>query len=173
MKLIATTMLGAAIACLPVFAQNTAHATKADTQNDASFLTMAAEADMTTAHIGEEAEDRAATTGVKDFAKTLVQDHKSDYATLSELATKLGETIPKSVDTRDVHTIVALDHYKGKTYDHALLTRETEEHEKLIRAFKSEAENGQNPQIKAYASQTLPVIEKHLHEAQDLLKNKS
>ncbi len=173
MKLIAVTLLSATLACSPAFAKKAAEDRKVDTHNDAAFLAMAAQADMMTAHIGEEAEDRGATTGVKDFAKTLTQDHKSDYTTLSELANKLGETIPKSIDDRDVHAIQALDHYKGKAYDHMFLTREAEEHERLIRAFKSEAESGQNLQIKAYANQALPVIEKHLHKVQDLLKNKA
>lgn len=174
MKLIATTIVGAAMVCLPAMAAHKGKQDQAvDIHNDAAFLTMAAQADMTTAHIGEEAEDRAATAQVKDFAKTMVQDHKNDYTQLSELAGKLGETIPKSIDTRDVHTIMALDHYKGKTYDHMVLMREAEEHEKLVRAYKAEAQSGQDPRIKAYANQTLPVIEKHLHEAQDLLKSKA
>ena len=64
-----------------------------------------------------------------------------------------------------------LDRYKGKTFDHAFLTHESMEHEKLVRAFKEEAEHGTNPDIKAYANKALPTIEQHLHDVQDLLKS--
>jgi putative membrane protein len=161
-----STLLGAAVACLPAYSKKPATAVP----NDAAFLSMAAQADMTTAHIGQEAEDRAAEGKVKDFAKTLAQDHTSDYQSLTELAGKLGETIPKAIDSRNDRAIAALDHYKGKTYDHMFLTHESTEHEKLVSAFRLEAEKGQNPAIKAYASKALPVIERHLHDAQDLLK---
>jgi putative membrane protein len=167
-KIIVSTFLGVAVACFPAYSKK-----PAAVQNDAAFLAMAAQADMTTAHIGQDAEDRAATSKVKDFAKTLAQDHTSDYQSLSELAGKLGESIPKAIDSRNDRAIAALDHYKGKTYDQMFLTHESEQHERLIAAFKKEAEHGQNPAIKAYASKALPVIERHLHDAQDLLKNKA
>ena len=39
------------------------------------------------------------------------------------------------------------------------------------KAFK-EADHGKNPDIRAYASKALPVMEQHLHEAEDLVKGK-
>jgi len=139
-------------------------------KSDEAFLSMAAEADMTIAHIGKEAQDRGATEKIKDFGKTLVQDHTSDYESLTALAAKTGDAIPKGIDRVDDRTIAAIDRYKGKTFDHAFLTNESAEHQKLIRAFKEEAMHGSNPAIKAYATKALPTIEKHLHDAQDLLK---
>jgi putative membrane protein len=131
---------------------------------------MAAEADMTIAHIGKEAEDRGATDKIKDFGKTLVQDHTSDYESLTALASKTGDAIPKGIDRGDYRTVASMDHYKGKMFDHAFLASESAEHQKLIHAFKEEATHGSNPAIKAYATKALPTIEKHLHDAQDLLK---
>ncbi len=138
--------------------------------SDASFLAMAAEADMTIAHIGKDAEDRGASEKIKEFGKTLVQDHTSDYENLGALAAKTGETIPKGIDRANDRTILAVDRYKGKTFDHEFLTNESAEHQKLIQAFKQEALHGKNADIKAYATKALPTIEKHLHDAQDLLK---
>ena len=142
-------------------------------KSDASFLAMAAQADMTIAHIGQDAEDRAANDQIKDFGKTLVKDHTMDYQSLTELAAKTGDSIPKGIDRMNDRTIASVDRYKGRTFDHAFLTSESAEHEKLIQAFKQEAMYGTNPDIKAYAQKALPTIEKHLHDAQDLLKQKS
>jgi putative membrane protein len=139
-------------------------------KSDAEFLAMAAQADMTMAHIGKMAEDRATGSKVKDFANTLVQDHTTDYQRLTALAAKLGDSVPKSINERNNRTIAELDHSRGKTFDHAFLTKQSAEHEKLIDAFKWEAEHGSTPAIKAYASQTLPTIERHLHDAEGLIK---
>jgi putative membrane protein len=141
--------------------------------SDAAFLATAAEADMTMVHIGKMAQDRAATSKVKDFANTLVQDHTSDYQRLTQLAAKVGDTVPKAIDERDRRVIAELNHRQGKTFDHAFLMRQSVDHEKLIDVFKWEAEHGSNPDIKAYANQALPTIERHLHDAQDLQKQRS
>jgi putative membrane protein len=141
--------------------------------SDSSFLAMAAQADMTMAHIGQMAEERGANGKVKEFAKSLVQDHTNDYRSLSDVAMKTGDSIPKAIDKKNEITISALDRYKGKAFDHAFLERQSAEHEKLITAFKHEAEHGSNPAIKDYANKSLPTIERHLHDAQDLLKKHS
>lgn len=167
-KLISSVLLGAAVTCLPAFSKE-----PISKMSDPAFLAMAAQADMTTAHLGKDAQDRGATDKVKDLGKTLVKDHTSDYQNLAQVAAKAGETIPKAIDRQNDHAIATLDKYKGKTFDHAFLTRESADHERLIRVFKEEAEHGSNPAIKAYASQALPTIERHLHDVQDLLKSRA
>ncbi|HEX4770248.1 MAG TPA: DUF4142 domain-containing protein [Bryobacteraceae bacterium] len=157
----------AGFAALSLTAQNTV------TANDAEFLRTAAQADMTAANLGQTAQDRAANPQVKDFGKQLATDHTKDYEQLCELAAKTGQSIPKAIDSRDDREIASLDRAKGKTFDHKFLVHETSEHEKLIHAFKQEAEHGTNPDVKAYANTALPVLESHLHHAQDLEKSKS
>jgi putative membrane protein len=141
-------------------------------QNDQAFLKMAAEADMTSAHIGEMAETRAASDGVKEVGRKLVQDHRDDYRTVSELAAKLGDPIPKGIDSVDNRQITRLERFKGAAFDRAFLAHETVEHQRLVSAFKQEAEHGNDPALKAYAGKTLPALESHLHDGQDLLKAK-
>jgi putative membrane protein len=156
---------GTAIGCLAATAKE-----RSTVKSDAAFLAMAAEADMTMAHVGQMAEDRAAEGSVKDFGKTLAQDHTDDYHQLTELSSKTGDAIPKAIDKPNDREIAALDRYKGKTFDHQFLERQASDHEKLIKAFKEEAEHGTNADIKAYANKALPIMERHLHDAQDLVK---
>lgn len=160
--------LGAmAICAVPLCAQST-NVSKRDTD----FLRLAAEADMTTANLAQTAEARADSSQVKDFAKKLATDHTNDFAHLTEVAAKTGETIPRAIDKQDNREIATLDKSKGKAFDREFLSHQTAEHEKLLRAFRQEAEHGTNPDIKAYANKALPVMEAHLHDAQDLLKSK-
>lgn len=57
---------------------------------DKQFMIMAAKTDMTEAHEGQMAGNQARRADVKDFAKTLVQDHTESYQHLTELAAKAG-----------------------------------------------------------------------------------
>jgi putative membrane protein len=140
--------------------------------SDGSFVVMAAQADMMIAHLGKDAEGRGASESVKQFGKSLVQDHTTEYQELTVAAAKAQDVIPKGLDRQDIRTINALNCYSGKAFDHAFLTGQATEHERLVRAFKQEAEHGSNADLKAYANKALPVIEKHLHDAEDLLKQK-
>jgi putative membrane protein len=146
--------------------------TRAPSQSDAAFLAMAAEADMTMANIGQMAENRAASTKVKDFASKLVRDHTRDYQQLTALAAKIGDTVPKGIDKQNERTIAEVNRHQGKSFDRVFLSRQSLEHERLISAFKQEAEHGSNPDIKAYANEALATIEGHLHDAQDLIKRR-
>jgi putative membrane protein len=167
-KTLYSIFLAATLCCLPLYTKN-----PLPPKSDAAFLAMAAEADMTLAHIGQMAEDRAANTKLKNFGETLVQDHTGDYQSLSILAGKMGDTIPKAIDKINTREITGLDRYHGKSFDHAFLLRESAVHQKLAAAFRREAEHGSNPDIKAYATKALPTIERHLHETQDLMKQRS
>jgi putative membrane protein len=167
-KAITALLCGSALCALPVIL----NAASVDKQ-DAAFMKMAAEADMLCAHLGQMAQSSASNTAVKDLGKKLVQDHTMNYQELTELASKTGETIPKAIEKRDDREITTLGHDKGKMFDHAFLSHEVADHEKLAKAFKEEAAHGQNPDIKAFANKSLPTIESHLHEAEDLVKAKT
>lgn len=137
---------------------------------DKQFLIMAAKADMTEAHEGQIAEDQASRTDVKELAKTLVQDHTDSYQQLTQLAAKTGVSIPKGIDTAKVQTIVRLVHLKGATFDRRFAEDEIAAHRRAIAVFKREAEHGQDADVKAYAAKMVPVLEKHLHLAEDCAK---
>lgn len=166
------TLFPAALAGAVVYCSLAIAKPPAGPKSDAAFLAMAAQADMTMAHIGKMAQERAATVEVKDFAGTLVRDHTSDYERLTALAAKVGDSVPKSIDERNRRTINELGQRRGKTFDHDFLNRQSAEHEKLINAYKWEAEHGATPAIRGYASNALATIERHLHDAENLLKQR-
>lgn len=138
---------------------------------DRAFLKSAADANMTEAHLGKMAQDRAADTGVKDFGQTLVQDHTKAYEELTVVANKTGESIPKGIDVRRNRAIEELTRQKGIGFDRRFVTHEIQDHRKTITEFKREAENGQNADIKAYAQKMIPTLEEHLRKAEELEKS--
>jgi len=133
---------------------------------DKQFLITAARTDMIEAHEGQMAENQANRADVKDFGKTLVQDHTQDYGQLTALANKTGITIPKGIDAARTPDIQPLMHLNGAGFDRAFTRDEIAAHKRALAAFKREAEHGQDPDVKAYASSMIPTLEKHLQLAE-------
>ena len=140
--------------------------------SDQQFVNTAAQTDMTEAHVGQMAQDRGASQGVKDFGQTLVTDHTSDYTQLSTIVAKDGGTVPKGLDAAHDRMIAPFDRLKGAAFDHKFAQEMVMGHTKAIAEYRREAKDGQNADIKAYANQALPTLEKHLQMARDLAKSK-
>jgi putative membrane protein len=137
---------------------------------DKAFMKMAAQADMTEAHIGQMAETQAAQSQVKDFAQKLTHDHTDAYQQLTALAAKTGASIPKGIDVRKILAVEQLTKLKGTRFDRQFVQDEIRDHQKALAAFKREAQHGQDPDVKTYAGKMIPVLEDHLHAAQALAK---
>ena len=133
---------------------------------DKQFLITAARTDMIEAHEGQMAENQASRADIKDFGKTLVQDHTQDYGQLTMLANKTGVEIPKGIDAARVPSLEPLLHANGAQFDHAFTRDEIAAHKRALAAFKREAEHGQDADVKAYASSMIPTLEKHLQLAE-------
>jgi putative membrane protein len=141
-------------------------------KSDQDFLTMAAQTDMTEAHLGQLAANQATSQEVKDFAQMLVADHTSDYQQLGMLASKTNNTIPKGLDAKQEKMVAPFEKLKGAAFDRRFAHEMIAGHTKAIAEYKREAQDGQNADIKAYATQTLPTLQKHLEAAQGLEKKK-
>lgn len=138
---------------------------------DKAFMKSAAEANMTEAHFGKMAEDKATNDAVKSFGQILVQDHTKAYDELTALANKTGESIPRGIDTRRNRTMEDLSRESGSEFDRRFVADEVQDHRRTIAEFKREAEKGQNADVKAYAQSTIPTLKEHLHKAEELEKS--
>ncbi len=138
------------------------------TPADKDFLAFAAQTDMTEAHFGQLAQDQSSNQNVKDFGQMLIQDHTKDYNTISAMALKMGTEVPKGINDEHMKLITPVAKLKGKSFDRHFLATMIKGHEKAISMFKKEADTADNAQLKAYATATLPTLEKHLQSAQQL-----
>jgi len=137
------------------------------------FVTLAAQTDMTEAHLGQLAQSQGSSQAVKDLGQMLTTDHTSDYTQLSTIATKAGLTVPKGIDATHNKMIAPFEKLKGKAFDHRYAQMMVKGHEQAIAAYKKEASDGQNADLKAYAQQAIPKLEQHLKSAQDAAKGKA
>jgi putative membrane protein len=151
--------------CLILAAAGVSYAASLSTV-DRQFLVTVARMDMTEAHQGQMAASQATRADVKDYAKTVVDDDTASYADVSQLAAKTGVTIPKGINSGQNRTIVQLVHLKGDRFDRQFANDGVAADRQLLTAFQHEAKNGRDPDVKAYASKTIPTIQKHLQAAE-------
>ncbi len=158
------------IGCLALTAAAGIACAASVSNGDKQFMIMAAKTNMTEAHEGQMAETQANRADVKAFAKTLVQDHTEAYWQIKELAAKTGVMIPNGINTAKDAEIGSLVRLKGDAFDRQFTRDEITDHQHALAAFQREAKQGHDPAVKDYAAKMIPVLERHLHLAEDCAK---
>jgi putative membrane protein len=137
-------------------------------QKDASFAQDAASGGMAEVKLGQLAEQKGSSQTVKDFGKRMETDHSAAGDKLKNVASKDGMTIPDSLSQADRAEYDRLSRMSGPEFDKAYARAMVQDHQKDIAAFKQEANSGQNPDLKNFASETLPTLQEHLRMAQQM-----
>jgi putative membrane protein len=169
MKTILSTICCLALCSLTASAQKE-NAAKGAPMTDQKFVDMAAQTDMLEAHLGQMAADQAASQDVKDYAQMLVTDHTGDYQQLTALAAKAGFTVPTGLDAAHNKMIAPFEKLKGAAFDSHYAHEMIAGHTEAIGVYTKEAAGAENADLKAYASATLPALNKHLDSAKSLEK---
>jgi len=136
--------------------------------DDQKFVKEAALGGMTEIEVGKLAQEKASSDAVKQFGKKLEQDHTKANDQLKQAAAQDGLTVPDSLDSKHRKTIDKLSKLSGEAFDKAFIKDAVKDHQKDIREFKNEAQNGTHPNIKNFASEAVPVLQEHLSMAKNL-----
>lgn len=133
---------------------------------DKHFVNDAAEGGLAEVELGQLAQSKASNQQVKDFGQKMVDDHGKANNELKDCASKLGVTLPDHPSATEEAQKLKLSAYSGDHFDKAYMEDMLKDHRQDIAAFKREAADGQNPEIKAFAKKTLPTLEEHLRLAE-------
>ena len=129
---------------------------------DSTFAKIAAAGGMAEVKFGELAKQKAASPAVKQFGERMVTDHSKANSQLKGVASKNDISLPSGLDAKDQATYDKLSKLSGPEFDRAYMKDMVSDHEKDVSNFKREADTGKNSDVKNFASQTLPTLEKHL-----------
>ncbi len=100
---------------------------------------------------------------VRDFARRLLADHDPLHLALRRIAAgrKLAATqLPDAPTLRRLRTL------KGAAFDREYMARMYRDKREAVMLFQREAREGADPELKAFASRTLPLQRAHLKLAQ-------
>jgi len=129
---------------------------------DASFYKKAAEAGLFEVDAANQAEQKANSQKIKDFAAEMVKDHSAANDKLAAIAQSKNITLPTSASMGQMAVKAKLDVLSGDTYDKSYIQSQIKAHQQAIALFKKEIATGEDPDAKAFATATLPTLRAHL-----------
>ncbi|HYB99367.1 MAG TPA: DUF4142 domain-containing protein [Candidatus Limnocylindrales bacterium] len=132
---------------------------------DQTFLKKAAAGGIAEVETAKIALEKASDKEVKEFAQHMINDHSQNNKELEEVAKNMNETLPKDTDPKHKAMMDQLKAKSGAEFDRAYMQAQVRDHQEMITLFKQQAESGKHPELKSYATKTLPALEKHLDHA--------
>ncbi len=155
--------------------QNEIKKDSANTANDATFAIAAADGGMIEVKLGQLAQNNGSSAKVKEMGKMMETDHSKAGDELIVWAMKHGVSLPTEMSADKQARYNSFTSKKGVAFDKAYASFMIEDHEMDIQAFKKQADEGSNSELKSWAAGKLPLLEHHLEMAKttnDMVKNK-
>jgi putative membrane protein len=129
--------------------------------SDRGFIMKAAEGGLAEVKLGELAQQKATAQDVKDFGKRMVDDHSKANTELQQLAQNKNIEVPTELKGEQKEHYDKLAKMSGKDFDRAYIKHMVKDHDEDIAEFKKEARDGKDPDVRNWASKTLPTLEEH------------
>jgi putative membrane protein len=129
---------------------------------DESFFKDAAQAGMAEVAAGHTAQEKGSSQAVKDFGAMMVKDHTAANAKLKKLAASKGVELPDSPSMMQKAMNKKTDMHSGDSFDKDYIQGQIKAHKDTIDLLQKEIDSGQDPEAKAFATQTLPKVKMHL-----------
>jgi len=139
-----------------------ANANANSASSDTNFIQEAAMGGMAEVELGRLAATKAVNAEVKKFGQMMVQDHSKANEDLKALAAKKNMTVPIELNGDKKSTMEELRGETGAEFDREYVEEMVDDHEEDVAAFEKQAQSATDPDVKAFATKTLPVLKKHL-----------
>jgi putative membrane protein len=136
--------------------------------SDATFMTTAARGGMAEVQLGQLAQTHGRSAAVKSFGEQMIREHGQANQDMMTLAQQKQIGLPDGVGAEHQQAYDNLAKLRGRAFDHAYAQAMVQDHQKDLQAYQDEAQNGTDPQVKAFAARHVPVLEEHLRKAQQL-----
>ena len=137
-------------------------------EQDQTFVKEAAQGGLAEVQMGRLGAQKGQNEAVRQLGQKIVQDHSKANQELKLLAAQKSITLPTEIPAEHQSMIAHLKSLEGTEFDQAFKKHAVEDHQKDIQKFQTAAQQSTDPDIKAFAQKTLPVLQQHLKMAQDI-----
>jgi putative membrane protein len=138
--------------------------------SDRDFLVGAEKTEVREQSLSQVAWNRALSPDVKEYARTVIDNHQRSLQQLRDLMNRKGLSQPPSVPEAAVEGTYRLDSSSGAAFDHQYISLMTAETQQAIGRFKLASETADDPEVRAYAGAVLPVLQREQETAAELEK---
>lgn len=131
------------------------------------YLTMAGASDLYEIQSSQILLQSTQSADLRSFAQMMIDHHAKTTQQLAAAATAAGTPAPApQLDARRGEMIRALQAASGTARDKLYVTQQVAAHQEALNLHNGYATSGDNPQLQAVATQTVPIIQQHLSEIQ-------
>jgi putative membrane protein len=131
------------------------------------FIELAAQDGMTEVHLGELALRNSKNPRVRQFAQRMIEDHGKANSELVGIAQQKNLIVAKKLDPKHTAMVQELSAKLGTDFDTAYAKTMEDAHAKAVALFDREAKSS-DPELSAFAKQTLPTLMEHKRMADEL-----
>jgi putative membrane protein len=179
----AVTFIGSAFALLPAQAEDYQNTTQQQqpsgastgggtiSNSDRSFVKEAAQGGQAEVRMGELGQQKATSADVKNLAKTLSDDHQKANDELANIAKSKGVDLPSGIGSTQQSAISDLESKQGPEFDRQFVMIAIRDHKGDIAVFEQASRQLTDPDLRAFAQKTLPVLRNHLQLAEQAAKS--
>lgn len=125
---------------------------------DKDFVQKAYKSNMSEIELGKIAAQKASSDDVKQFAQQMVDEHQRSNDQLEQIAREKGIDLPSSVQIPEQSRWTNLS---GPEFDREYVRHQMKAHKDAVSLFQNEANSGQDPELKSFASNQLSNLEQH------------
>lgn len=135
---------------------------------DQRFVTEAARGGLAEVQLGQLASQNASSDAVREFGQRMVTDHTQANNQLQQIASGKGITLPTDLGTENQAMLDRLSSLTGTEFDRQYMQHMLQDHNEDVSLFQQQSQQGEDADLRAFASQTLPVLQEHLQLAQTI-----
>jgi len=111
--------------------------------------------------VAQIAQQKSQDQKVKDLAQHLIQDHTQAMQQLQPIAQKLQLELPQGLPSHKQKELQILSGMDSKMFDQKFVSMMDEDHAKDVTCYSHVSHMAQSPDVKQFASQTLPKLQQH------------
>lgn len=138
---------------------------------DQEFFDKAAVAGLFEVKSSEVALKRASDPALKSFAQMMVSDHGAANGKLKALAAKKNVKLPQGLDKEHQKNLDKLAAAKnGRAFDETYADLMEDGHDQAVELFETASKDAKDPDVRAFAAETLPTLKHHSEAAERLDK---
>jgi len=137
---------------------------------DLNFMQMASYGNYNEIDAGTVAASRGNTAGVKSFGSMMQMDHGMAQNDLKTIGSQKSLNLPTGPDSAHVAMKQMLMTLSGRKFDSTYMSGQVKDHQTTISLFQNEISNGNDPDVKNFATIKLPTIQMHYQMADSIAK---
>jgi putative membrane protein len=143
-----------------------AAATWAADDSSSKFIKEAIQGNLAEVKVGQLAQEKGGSQGVKDFGATLVKDHQAANQSAMRIAQQMSVTPPDAPSMKQKAVYTKLSALSGDRFDREFAKSMVKDHKEDIAKYQQEAQH--SDAAAGYAKETLPKLHEHLKMAEAL-----